>query len=57
MLHFAPESTMDETGTGPKQAELVSFPAMTRGSVGLGIELVILDHVLHPASRAIELLV
>ena len=37
-----------------EQAELVGFPAMARGAVGLGVELVLLDHVFHPTAGAID---
>ena len=43
--------------TVQKQPELVGLPAVARGAVGRGVELVLLDHVLHPAAGAIELLV
>jgi len=39
-----------------EEAELVGFPAVARRAVGPGVELMILDHVLHPAAGAIDLL-
>ena len=40
-----------------EQPELVGFPAVARGAVGLGVEPVLLDHVFNPDAGAIELLV
>jgi len=40
-----------------EEAELVGFPAVAGGAIGLGVEFVVLDHVFHPAAGAIDLLV
>ena len=46
------------TGAGvQEQPKLVGLPAVTRGAVGFGVELVLLDHVFHPAAGAIDLLI
>ena len=37
--------------------KLVGFPSVTRGAVGFGVKLVLLDHVFHPATGAIDPLV
>ena len=40
-----------------KEPELVGLPAVAGSAVGPGVELVLLDHVFHPAAGAVELLV
>ena len=40
-----------------KEPELVGLPAVAGGAVGPGVELVLLDHVFHPAPGAIDLFV
>lgn len=40
-----------------EQPELIGSPSVARGAVGFGVELVLLDHVFHPASGAIDPLV
>ncbi len=40
-----------------EQPELIGLPAVARGAVGFGVELVLLDHVLHPAAGAIDLFI
>ena len=40
-----------------EEPELIGLPAMTGGAVGCEVGLVFFDHVLHPAPRAVELLV
>ncbi len=40
-----------------EEAELVGLPTVARRAVGLGVELVVLDHVFHPPAGAVDLLV
>ena len=52
------EPVQQPVGAGvQEESELVGFPAVAGGAIGLGVEFVVLDHVFHFAAGAIELLV